>query len=121
MLTLIAIGGRSIIAKFRGIADERGWFKKSLGIIFLIIGLGIITGVDKKVETYVLERFDISKVEEGLLDTFMPQQTPEEKDTSTTLTGVSPVKLSVKNPFQAPEIALTDWINSNPLTMDSLK
>lgn len=43
MLTLIAIGGRSLVSRFRGIADERGWFKKILGIVFFCIGLMIIT------------------------------------------------------------------------------
>ena len=45
----------------------------------------------------------------------------KEKDISTAPTENSSVKLSVKTPFQAPEIALTEWINSNPLTMASLK
>ncbi len=43
MLTLIAVGGRSIIAKVRFIADERGIFKRVLGVIFVLIGLAIIT------------------------------------------------------------------------------
>lgn len=43
MLVIIAILGRSIIAKLRIIADERSWFKRILGIIFVLIGLMIIT------------------------------------------------------------------------------
>lgn len=30
MLTLIALGGRSIVSRFRPIADESGWLKKVL-------------------------------------------------------------------------------------------
>jgi cytochrome c biogenesis protein CcdA len=43
MLVIIAILGRSIIANLRIIADERSWFKRILGIIFILIGLMIIT------------------------------------------------------------------------------
>jgi hypothetical protein len=69
MLTLITVGGRSIIARFRGLASESGWFKRSLGIVFVLIGLAIISGLDKKVETWVLDRFDVSSWEQTLFDT----------------------------------------------------
>ncbi|GAB0174315.1 MAG: hypothetical protein HHAS10_01940 [Candidatus Altimarinota bacterium] len=71
MLTLISVVGRSIIARFRGIADEKGWFKRSLGVIFLLIGVAIIAGFDKKVETWVLERFDVSVWEQTIFDSVM--------------------------------------------------
>lgn len=68
MLTLIIVGGRSIIARFRGLASETGWFKRSLGVVFVLIGIAIISGVDKKVETWVLDRFDVSAWEQTLFD-----------------------------------------------------
>ncbi len=74
MLTLIAIWGRSIIAKFRGMADERWWFKRILGIVFILIGLMIIAWLDKKVETWLLDRFDVPSLEEGVLDKLIPKK-----------------------------------------------
>lgn len=68
MLIVIALLGRSIIARLRIVADERSWFKRILGIVFVLIGLMIVSGLDKKFETYVLERFDISGIEMGILD-----------------------------------------------------
>lgn len=68
MLVIIAILGRSIIANLRIIADERSWFKRILGIIFVLIGLMIITWLDKKIETIVLERFDVSSIETNVLE-----------------------------------------------------
>jgi ABC-type nickel/cobalt efflux system permease component RcnA len=68
MLTIIAIGGRSIIARFRGIADERGSFKRILGIVFVLIGLAIITGLDKRIETYLVTHYDVTSIEESILD-----------------------------------------------------
>ncbi len=68
MLTLIALGGRFIIAKIRIISDEKWWFKRILGIVLILIGLMIISWLDKKFETYVLDRFDVSGIETKLLD-----------------------------------------------------
>ncbi len=34
----------------------------------------IISGIDKKVETWVLDRFDVSSLEEGVLDTLIPKK-----------------------------------------------
>jgi len=68
MLIIIALLGRSIIARLRIVADERSWFKRILGMVFILIGLMIVSGIDKKFETYVLERVDISGIEMNLLD-----------------------------------------------------
>lgn len=68
MLTLIVVGGRQIIVRFRGLASESGWFKRSLGVVFILIGLAIISGLDKKIETWVLDRFDVSAWEQTLFD-----------------------------------------------------
>ena len=170
MLLLIVHGGRSIIAKFRVFADESGWFRRGLGILFLIIGLMIISGLDKKLETVALEYFNLSFIENQLIDSLVPKKQmsresfspaivtsassgtphslsigsgssiPSSSSTDASKTGVSPPQipsstaispivtpvappfpLSVKTPYDAPEIALTEWINSNPLTMKSLR
>jgi cytochrome c biogenesis protein CcdA/thiol-disulfide isomerase/thioredoxin len=73
MLSIIAIGWRGIIARFRGIADERWWFKRILGIVFVFIGLAIISGMDKKIEIWVLDRFDLSWLEEQVLENLVPK------------------------------------------------
>lgn len=68
MLTLIAIGWRSIIARFRGLASENGWFKQSLWVIFILIGVMIVTWLDKKAETAILDRYDIPAIEDRILE-----------------------------------------------------
>lgn len=70
----IAIFGRVMTSKLRGFANPSGFFKKSLGIIFLIIGLSIITGYDKKIETYLITSspFDVTKIEQSLLEKLTP-------------------------------------------------
>jgi cytochrome c biogenesis protein CcdA/thiol-disulfide isomerase/thioredoxin len=107
----IALFGRQFTSKLRGFANPNGSFKKILGVIFLIVGLSIVTGFDKKVETALITNlpFDITKVEQGLLEKFMPA--PKE----TKSTYLKPIK-------PAPEIVgITQWINSNGTTIADLK
>ncbi len=56
ILLLIAFLGQRVIAILRPASNPRGWFKRSLGIIFLAIGLAVILGLDKKLQTFVLEQ-----------------------------------------------------------------
>ncbi len=127
ILVLIILGWRGIIAKFRIYADERWWFRKTLGIILILIGLSIITGFDKKIEAAAIEKFDITKLEQSVLEIFIPREWvsgDEEWIWSATLesTGSTSPNFLIKNPTQAPELVwLTSWINSDPLTLASLK
>jgi cytochrome c biogenesis protein CcdA/thiol-disulfide isomerase/thioredoxin len=107
----IALFGRQFTNRLRGFANPNGNFKKILGIIFLIVGLSIVTGFDKKVETALItnQPFDVTKIEQGLLEKFMPAP----KETKTT--NLMPIK-------QAPEIiSINSWINSQGETIAGLK
>jgi cytochrome c-type biogenesis protein len=68
----IALLGRNLIQRLKVFADPNGWFKKSLGIVFILVGLAILTGIDKKIETYILNSgfFDVTKFEQSILDYF---------------------------------------------------
>ena len=69
ILLLIAYLGQKFVKKVTWAADPKGWFKRGLGILFILVGLFIMTGTDKKVQTYLLEKglFDVTKVEIQLL------------------------------------------------------
>ena len=83
----------------------------------------IVSGIDKKIETRLIEIFDISSIEQGILDRFLPAKTPDITNEKKDINPTSEISLNVVNPTQASEIptSLTNWINSNPLTMASLK
>lgn len=70
VLLLIAFLGQKFVAKIRWAADPKGWFKKGIGVLFILVGVFILTGADKKLQTYILEKgfFDITKVEQILLE-----------------------------------------------------
>lgn len=55
-LLLITYIGQGFIEKLGWLANPKGWFIKTLGIVFIIVGIGILFGIDKKLQTYVLEQ-----------------------------------------------------------------
>jgi thiol-disulfide isomerase/thioredoxin len=125
VLLLISKFGSTLIRRLRIYADERWTFRKVLGIILAIVGLMIVTGIDKKIETVLIETFDVTTIEQSIIERFLPPNLPENNNTTSVAFPKAdlPIALNVANPTQAPEIpvTLTNWINSNPLTMAALK
>jgi cytochrome c biogenesis protein CcdA/thiol-disulfide isomerase/thioredoxin len=114
IMLLVAIYGRAFIKRFRWAANPTGWFKRGLGIVFIIVGVSIMTGFDKTAQVFIADRvgFNTSQFEQGLISkTLNNNQTTN----STDIFNVSPAK-------PAPEFAgIEGWINSNPLTKADLK
>jgi cytochrome c biogenesis protein CcdA len=69
-LLLVASLGQRLMEKLHVAANPNGKFKKVLGVLFILVGIAILTGFDKKVETRLLEFgvFDVTKIEQRLLD-----------------------------------------------------
>lgn len=69
-LFIIAFAGQKIIQKLGLLADTRGYFKKTIGFLFILVAVLILSGYDKKFQTYLLDRgyFDATKIEQDLLD-----------------------------------------------------
>lgn len=55
ILLLIAIFGRIIVSKLKWASNPRGLFQKIIGVIFIIVGLAVMLGLDKMAQTFVLE------------------------------------------------------------------
>ena len=55
-LLLIAFAGQAALAKLRVINNPRGWLPKAVGIMFVVVGLTIVTGLDKTIQTHVLQQ-----------------------------------------------------------------
>ncbi len=109
-LLAIAFVGQKIMGKLGVVSNPKGTFKRVLGIIFILVGVAILTGVDKKIETLITNSgfFDITKVEQKLLEV-----QNEAKDDS-----------KEKKFNKVPELSTIDgYINTDgkPITLDSLK
>ena len=70
VLGLIAFFRQKLTDKLQIAADSHGLFKKGMGLLFILVRLFIMTGLDKKLETAVLDSgyCDITKVEQKILD-----------------------------------------------------
>jgi cytochrome c biogenesis protein CcdA/thiol-disulfide isomerase/thioredoxin len=68
-LLLIAFLGQRLIGKVGSLSDTHGWFRRSLGAVFIIVGIGVVFGLDKKLQVSLLDSglFDVTKIEQSLL------------------------------------------------------
>ena len=69
MLFLVAWLGQKFVARVGWAVDPRGYFKRMIGVLFLLVAIFILFGYDKKVQIYVLDQglFDVTKVENYIL------------------------------------------------------
>ncbi|MEX0748954.1 MAG: cytochrome c biogenesis protein CcdA [Candidatus Saccharimonadales bacterium] len=69
MLLLITLLGTKFVTKLGWLSDPQGWFHRIVAGLFILVGLFIIFGVDKDIQTYVLDKgwYDpVSGLEERL-------------------------------------------------------
>ena len=112
-LILVAILGERIMAKVGKISDPRGWFKKTFGIIFILVAIAIISGYDKKLQINLLDAgfLDVTKIEQKLLEKNDKQE-------------VDSINEKSKKFILAPEISTPDgFINTNnlPITISEFR
>jgi len=67
-LLLISFIGQKLVNKLEWASDPKGWFKKCLGILFIVLALAVALGWDKKVEAGILQSgfFDVTKIEQSI-------------------------------------------------------
>ncbi len=80
-LLAIAFVGQKIMSRLGVAADPRGLFKRGLGVLFLLVGIAVLTGFDKKIDAFLVSNvvFDITKVEQYLLQRSMVEE-DEDRD-----------------------------------------
>ena len=74
VLLLISLLGQKALTRLTHFSAESGWFKRLLGVLFIILGVAIMFGYDKAFETWLLDNnylsglieFETSLVEENL-------------------------------------------------------
>lgn len=111
----ISLLGRNLITKLKWALNPNGVFQKVLAIILVVVGLMIITGFDKKFQTWVAPYlpFDTTQLEGALLPA---------NNTQVQLDSNNPKTTFNIQPYEAPELqGIADWINTDPLTLAKLK
>ena len=88
VMFLLAYAGQRFTKTLNLAADPNGWFKKLMGVLFLVVAIAIATGYDKKFSTYLLDQglFDVTRIEQRILDK-RASSTLETSITNPTLTS----------------------------------
>lgn len=55
VLLLISIFGRALVNKMKWMSNPNGVFQKTIGVLFVVVGVCIIFGIDKQIQTSVLD------------------------------------------------------------------
>lgn len=55
-LLLIAYFGQTLISKLNWLSNPSGTFRKVIGLLFIIVGIMVITGFDKDIQAFVIEK-----------------------------------------------------------------
>lgn len=56
LLALIAIFGQALVKRLQWATNPKGWFKRVLGLILVVMGVIIFFGWEKKAEAYLLSK-----------------------------------------------------------------
>jgi len=68
-LLAIALVGRKLLLKVQWASDPSGWFQRGIAILFIVVGIFVVTGWDKKVQTWLVEKdfLNLIKLEQQLV------------------------------------------------------
>jgi cytochrome c biogenesis protein CcdA/thiol-disulfide isomerase/thioredoxin len=116
ILLIILVSGRKYITRYPWAINTHSVFRRSLGIIFIGFGLAFITGFETHAEVWVANHlpFDETKIEQVLLEKQQQHHSLTHNLGNANVLNVQPVA--------APQFqGLTNWINSPPLTLSTLK
>jgi cytochrome c biogenesis protein CcdA/thiol-disulfide isomerase/thioredoxin len=118
-LLAVSLAGRRLVERFAWAVDTHSLFRRLLGVLFVLIGIAIISGSQVKVEAWVANHlpFDETKFEQVLLS--KQHKTSIFHKLSQSVSDSSALNVQ---PTPAPEFAgLTNWINSPPLNLAQLR
>jgi cytochrome c biogenesis protein CcdA/thiol-disulfide isomerase/thioredoxin len=116
-LILLAVSyyGQRLTSRLRFASDPRGAFQRSLGVLFILVGVLIVTGSGTKLQVWAADHTPFNF--DGLSSKLIPKQTDAKVPTVSSNSSLYNVQPGV----QAPDfVGIQDWINSNPLTLSQL-
>lgn len=69
ILLLVAKFGQVLINKFKWLEDPNGWFKRGLGFFLILVGIAVITGFDRGIQAWLIERgiYSPTEIEQKLV------------------------------------------------------
>lgn len=58
-LLAVALAGQRLIRRLGWLADARGWFHRLLGVLFVLVGILVLTGLDRELQAWIIEHSPI--------------------------------------------------------------
>ncbi|QQG38365.1 MAG: cytochrome c biogenesis protein DipZ [Candidatus Kaiserbacteria bacterium] len=117
MLLLIAFLGDRLVQKLGITIEPRGWFRRGIGALFVIVGVLVFTGVMRDIEVWFVEKgLNFSQLEYLLLGN-------EEARAAASVTDLSPEAKATAYE-KAPElVSPAGYLNTEgePITLESLR
>lgn len=116
-LLLIAKLGQKLVGRLEGVSNPEGWFKKTLGAIFLLVGIFVASGLDKNVQTYLIEKdiFDVTKFEQVLLKSSMGDEMPQNIPTD-----LASIAKQFRYPMYKELVEPSGFVNSDPFQLKDI-
>jgi cytochrome c biogenesis protein CcdA/thiol-disulfide isomerase/thioredoxin len=147
MLLFVSLVGQKIVDKLGLAADPRGWFRKIIAVLFIIVGVLVFSGAEAPLEAWLITHvYDVTQIEQQLLQLRggsgtlpMPTlgetqgsaatTTPTSTSSQQTAAAISDAQKAMRYP-KAPELASIDgYINTGtgpdgkpkPITISQFK
>ncbi len=69
ILLVVGFAGQKLVRRLRWASNPHGWFQRTVAVLFVLVGLMVITGLDKQFQTYVTEHtpFDFDHLSSQLI------------------------------------------------------
>lgn len=55
VLLVVALLGQRIVAKLGWASNPKGWFKRVMGVLFILVGLFVATGLDHQLQAFLVQ------------------------------------------------------------------
>jgi cytochrome c biogenesis protein CcdA len=55
ILLLIGLLGQQFVSKLGWASNPHGWFKRIIGVIFIVVGMAVLLGLDKQFQAFILQ------------------------------------------------------------------
>lgn len=68
-LLVVALAGQRLVRRLGWLADPHGWLRRGLGLVFVAVGIAVIAGLDRDLQTWILEHSPIRpwELDEGFI------------------------------------------------------
>jgi cytochrome c biogenesis protein CcdA len=55
-LLAVALSGQALVQKVGWLTDPKGWFVKLIGVLFILVGVSVVLGLDKQLQSFILDQ-----------------------------------------------------------------